>query len=53
MAAAGWFTLLVNCRLCVDGELRTDQIVFSEETGKILKRTGGDAIVHAFQITSN
>lgn len=35
------FTTFVNCRLCVDGEIiEGNQLVTSEETGAILKRTG-------------
>jgi N-acetylglucosamine-6-phosphate deacetylase len=37
---SGWFTLFTNGRYCLDGELVDDQLVVSDETGRILKRTG-------------
>ena len=37
---SGWFTTLVDCRLCKDGELIQEYLVISDETGKILNRTG-------------
>ncbi|KAK5170027.1 hypothetical protein LTR04_005080 [Oleoguttula sp. CCFEE 6159] len=45
--SGGWFTNLLNCRLCINGELVDDQMVVSDDTGLILKRTGfigGDAV---------
>ncbi|TKA74970.1 hypothetical protein B0A49_11430 [Cryomyces minteri] len=45
--SGGWFTNLLNCRLCIDGELVDGQMVVSDDTGLILKRTGfigGDAV---------
>lgn len=44
---SGWFTSLLNCRLCVGGKLVEDQLVVSDDTGLILPRTGyigGDAV---------
>ncbi|KAF1817627.1 Metallo-dependent hydrolase, partial [Eremomyces bilateralis CBS 781.70] len=38
--ADGWFTTFTNCRLCINGKLVEDQFVVSEDTGKILHRTG-------------
>ncbi|KAK7515065.1 n-acetylglucosamine-6-phosphate deacetylase-like protein [Phyllosticta citriasiana] len=34
------FTLLTNCRYCLNGQLVDDHLVISEETGRILYRTG-------------
>ncbi|KAK8220786.1 n-acetylglucosamine-6-phosphate deacetylase-like protein [Phyllosticta capitalensis] len=34
------FTLLTNCRYCLNGQLIDDHLVISEETGRILYRTG-------------
>ncbi|KAK8169484.1 hypothetical protein IWX90DRAFT_485424 [Phyllosticta citrichinensis] len=34
------FTLLTNCRYCLNGQLVEDHLVISEETGRILYRTG-------------
>ncbi|KAF2143250.1 carbohydrate esterase family 9 protein [Aplosporella prunicola CBS 121167] len=34
------FTTFTNCRYCLDGALVDDHLVISEETGKIIKRTG-------------
>jgi len=37
---AGYFTLLTGARQCINGELVEDHMVISEDTGKILQRTG-------------
>ena len=37
---SGWFTTFLNCRQCVNGELVENQLVVSDDTGLILKRTG-------------
>lgn len=41
-STGGWFTTLVNCRLCINGTLTdsASSLVVSEDTGLFLKRTG-------------
>lgn len=44
---SGWFTSLLNCRLCIDSKLIEDQSVVSDDTSLILPRTryvGSDAV---------
>lgn len=44
---SGWFTLFTNARYVLGGELVSDHLVISDETGLILKREGyigGEAV---------